>query len=394
MIARFLSQTSLSRGVARQPMTPTSHDVFLTQLRESQVLSPQQLAETVGALRQQFPNPRALAQELLRRNWLTPYQVNQLLAGKGKSLLLGPYRLLQRLGEGGSGQVFKAEHSVMKRTVALKVLRAEMVADGEMRKRFEREIQVISRLTHPHVVQAFDTGTISNTYYLAMEYIQGQDLNQLVKQSGRLPVDQACDYIRQAALALQHIHEQGLVHRDIKPSNLILCQPATTAVMPALDRDRTVPLGPPATGQAALVKLLDLALARLHSVNASERTRSLTANDSATLGTLDYLAPEQAINFHAVDGRADIYSLGCTFYFLLTGHTPFTEGTVAQILMKHQTMDPRPVHLERPEVPGTVSALIPEDDGQASGGSLAVRWRGGCCLACSRRHCSGGFHLE
>lgn len=340
-------------------MALTSLNAFLTDLREFQILSPEQLSETVNQLQRQFPSSRALAQELLRRNWLTPFQANQLLAGQGKSLLLGPYRMLQRLGEGGSGQVFKAEHVMMKRRVALKFLRAELVADQEMRRRFEREIQVISQLTHPHVVQAYDAGTVGNTYFLAMEYVEGQDLNQLVKKSGPLPVDQACDYIRQAALALQHIHQQGLVHRDIKPSNLMLCEPALTAVKAGADRDRTVAMGPAAIARpVATIKLLDLGLARLHHLNGADRTRSLTANDSMTMGTLDYLAPEQAVNFHAVDGRADIYSLGCSFYYLLTGHPPFTEGTVAEILMKHQNVDPPPVSQERPDMPPWGAALI------------------------------------
>jgi len=339
-------------------MALTSLNGFLTDLREFRILPPQQLAETVGPLQQQFPNARTLAQELLRRNWLTPYQANQLLAGQGRSLLLGPYRLLQRLGEGGSGQVFKAEHIMMKRPVALKVLRADLMTDPEMRGRFEREIQVISQITHPHVVQAHDAGTVGNTYYLAMEYLQGQDLNRVVRKSGPLPVDQACDFIRQAALALQHIHEHGLVHRDVKPSNLILCEPAGAAIVAAGDRDRTLALAPAVARPAAIVKLLDLGLARLYRLDAAERTRSLTANDSMTLGTLDYLPPEQAVNFHTVDARGDIYGLGCTFYYLLTGHPPFTEGTVAEILMKHQTADPHPVQQRRPDLPPWVAALV------------------------------------
>ena len=165
---------------------------------------------------------RRLAGELIRRGWLTPYQVNQLLQGRGRELLLGSYVLLERLGEGGMGQVFKARNWKLGQVVALKLIRKERIDDPDAVRRFQREIRAAAQLDHPNIVLAFDADEVGGTHLLVMEYVEGTDLAKLVKQDGPLPVDKACDYIRQAALGLQHAHERGLVHRDIKPHNLLL----------------------------------------------------------------------------------------------------------------------------------------------------------------------------
>jgi serine/threonine protein kinase len=189
-----------------------------------------------------------------------------------------------------------------------------------------------------------------------MEYVEGVDFGKLIKKSGRLPVDQACDYIRQAALGLQHIHECGLVHRDIKPTNLLVTALATQGEL------KTV--GSITSRQAAglpwgLVKLLDLGLARLADpINGAAPGSPLTQAGGALRGTADYLPPEQAIDFHKADIRSDIYSLGCTFYFLLTGQPPFDGGTLAQKLMKHQREEPKVVDLVRPEVPKKTAMIL------------------------------------
>src|SRR5262249_28511053 len=162
------------------------------------------------------------AKELLSRNWLTAYQLNQLLQGHGGDLVLGPYVLLERLGEGGAGQVFKARHQKLLRVVALKLIREELLTDAEVVARFYREIQVLSQLDHPNIIHAYDAGPAGATHFLAMEFVEGTDLGKLVKRGGPLPIQQACEYVRQAAGGLQHAHERGLVHRDIKPHNLIM----------------------------------------------------------------------------------------------------------------------------------------------------------------------------
>jgi serine/threonine protein kinase len=191
-------------------------------LRQSAILERDQLDEAARDLQARFPEPRALARELLQRGWLTPYQVNQLLSDSGRSLVWRPYIVLERLGEGGTGQVFKARHQHMQRVVALKVIRPELLADADVVSRFHREIQVASQVSHPNVVHAYDAGDIGGAQALVLEYVEGISLDRQVKEAGPLPGAMACDYIRQAALGLQHIHECGLVHRDIKPSNLLV----------------------------------------------------------------------------------------------------------------------------------------------------------------------------
>ena len=173
-------------------------------------------------LQRRCADPRTLARELMQRGWLTPYQLNQVFLGRGRELLLGQYLLMERVGDGGMGQVFKARHQDMKRTVAVKVIRKDLLGDPETANRFRREVELISQLTHPHVAHAYDASLTGPICYLVMEYVEGISLAKLVQTNGPLAVEQACDYIRQAALGLQHIHERGLVHRDIKPLNLIV----------------------------------------------------------------------------------------------------------------------------------------------------------------------------
>jgi serine/threonine-protein kinase len=265
--------------------------------------------------------PRDVARDLVARNWLTPYQVNQLFLGRAQDLVIGPYRVLERLGEGGAGQVFKAQHQAMNRIVALKVIRRELLSEPEVVSRFYREIAVVGQLSHPNIVHAYDAGPIGVTHVLAMEYVEGIDLHRLVKRSGQLPVGQACEYIRQAALGLQHAHERGLVHRDIKPANLLVTTPPTA------------PEG--------IIKILDLGLARLHQTTMDgEVTSVFTPVNSVIMGTPDYMAPEQAVNFHSADIRSDIYSLGCTLHYLLTGQPPFPGGNLTEKLLRHQQAEP------------------------------------------------------
>jgi len=322
---------------------PASADALVNVLRQYRLLSAAQLQE-VRILGGSGVDARRLAQELLRRGWLTAYQVNQLLQGRGSDLVLGAYVLLERLGEGGAGQVFKARHQGLDRMVALKVIRAALLSDPEVVGRFHREIQVLSRLSHPNVVRAYDAGPCGNTHMLVMEYVEGIDLARLVRKNGPLPVAQACAYIRQASLGLQHAHEHHLVHRDIKPHNLLVS----------------------GQGAAGQVKILDMGLARIGRSASGETTAafterlgsSLTPVGAVMLGTLDYMAPEPALDFHKADIRADIYSLGCTFYFLLAGRPPFGEGTVTQKLLSHQNRDVPDLAQVRRDVPVHLRAVL------------------------------------
>jgi eukaryotic-like serine/threonine-protein kinase len=205
------------------------------------------------------------------------------------------YRVQTLLGRGGMGAVYRAEHRLMERTVALKVISRELMDRPAVVERFRREVKAASRLTHPNIVQAYDAEQAGDTHFLVMECVEGTTLARLVAERGPLPAAEACDYVRQAGEGLQHAYEHGMVHRDIKPHNLMV-----TA--------------------AGRVKILDFGLARLGSeIGPAD---AVTAS-GMVLGTADYIAPEQADDPHAADTRADVYSLGCTLYFLLTGHPPF-----------------------------------------------------------------------
>lgn len=324
-------------------------------LRRLQLLEPVQLGE-VARLVPTFPDARALAKELLQRAWLTPYQVNQLLQGRGGDLVLGQYVIQERLGEGGMGQVFKAQQRRLNRVVALKVIRKDRLANPEAVRRFHREVQAVAQLSHPNVVVAYDADQVCNTHFFAMEYVEGTDLARLVRESGPLPAVFACDYIRQAALGLQHAHERGLVHRDIKPSNLLVAWAASRRSKVPAGAAPARAAGEGTTGRP-IVKILDMGLARLDSADDDDSTSQLT-QEGSVMGTLDYLAPEQAQNSRLADIRSDLYSLGCTFYFILTGQVPFPGGTATEKLLRHRLDDPPSVDKLRPDVPAGVAAVI------------------------------------
>jgi serine/threonine-protein kinase len=333
-------------------------------LRKSQLLEPNQLDELRLALQPRYPDARALAGELIRRNWLTPYQINQLFQEHGQTLSLGQYVLLERLGEGGMGQVFKARHRSLGRIVALKIVRKERLVKPEVVRRFHREVQAAAQLEHPNVVRAFDADHIGNTLFIAMEYVEGIDLLRLVKTRGPLPIDQACAVIIQTAQGLQHAHERGLVHRDIKPANLLVTQlpglgPKSAAVHVPTLCEQKPGQGDLLSGvdRGPLVKILDMGLARINRGVEDEREGAVTQL-GALVGTIDYLAPEQAQNASSVDIRADIYSLGCTFYYLLTGKVPFTGRTAMEKLIKLRMEEPPPVELLRPEVSPSLALVV------------------------------------
>jgi serine/threonine protein kinase len=331
-----LRQGSPGPRTEREDM-PVSRTSLIDTCARLELLSPAQLRELDNGGLSGVAESHILARELVRRGWLGPYQVNRLLQGRAGDLRIGPYLILVRLGEGGAGQVFKACHLTLNRLVALKVIRQDLVEDAEAIGRFYREMAVVGQLSHPNVVHAFDAGPVGSVHVLVMEYVEGTDLNQLIKKSGPLAVAESCDYIRQAALGLQHAHERGLVHRDIKPANLLV--------------------GRTAAGFGT-VKIADLGLARLRQ-SAGDLTLSptLTPRGSALMGTPDYLAPEQALDFHGADIRADIYSLGCTFYYLLTGQPPFP-GNLTEKLLRHQQEEPPALERFRGDVPSGLSALL------------------------------------
>jgi formylglycine-generating enzyme required for sulfatase activity/tRNA A-37 threonylcarbamoyl transferase component Bud32 len=306
---------------------------FLAALRQSQLLAPEQFDELPDVVAA-FPEPADLAKELLRRGWLTLYQIAHLFQGRASDLLLGRYVLLEPLGQGGMGQVFKARHRRLDRTVALKLIRPDQLTDPEVVRRFQRESRAAGRLAHPNVITIHDADEINGTHFFAMEYVEGTDLGRLVARRGPLPAEEACDYVRQAALGLQHAHERGLVHRDVKPANLLV------------------------TGSPPVVKVLDLGLARLQRLTEEERLASFLTTDGALLGTLDYQAPEQALDPRSVDTRADVYSLGCTLYHLLAGRPPFADCSPPQKLVGHKREEPPALEAARPDLPPGLVAVV------------------------------------
>jgi WD40 repeat protein/serine/threonine protein kinase len=358
------ASSSGGRTAITQIIEPlTSVSAALEVLRETGILTMPQLNQLIMEdLQGKYADAAALAQELGTRGWLNQYQIDQLLQGHARELALGPYIVLDRLGEGGAGQVFKARHQRMDRLVALKVIRKELLTDKEAIGRFYREIQVASQLKHPNLVHAYDAGPLGDLHFLAMEYVEGIDLARLVKQQGPLPVEQACDYIRQAGLGLHYTHSHGLVHRDIKPSNLFVTDfPAASGGCESpgdmANQGTDVPRSP--AHPWGTVKILDLGLARLQPRTEEDGTTSFLTNTGAVMmGTLDYMAPEQALDFHGADIRADIYSLGCTLYHLLTGRPPFAGGTPAQKLLYHQQMAPPPIEEVRQDVPPAVLTVL------------------------------------
>jgi serine/threonine protein kinase len=243
------------------------------------------------------------------------------------------YLIHERIGEGGMGQVYLARHLHNGRSVALKVVRPDRLANPEAVRRFQREAKAAARLTHPHIVTIYDSGQAGDTHFLVMEYVEGIDLARLLKELGRLPVAEACDYVRQAALGLQHAHERGLVHRDIKPHNLL-------------------------RGTDGTIKVLDMGLARLDQLSHPDSSASELTQTGTLMGTPAYVAPEQALDPRRADIRSDVYSLGCTLYHLLTGQPPFPRGSLAEILLKHQLTEPTAVEELRPEVPPRLGAVL------------------------------------
>lgn len=239
------------------------------------------------------------------------------------------YRIVKELGRGGMGVVYLAEHTIMERPVALKVISRGLVANSRAVDRFRQEVKAAAKLSHPNIVTAHDAEHAGGLHFLVMEYIEGISVAQFVQKRGPLSVPQACNVIKQVARGLQHAHEKGMVHRDIKPQNLLITK----------------------KGQ---VKVLDFGLAKLlHNTDDEQLT-----DVEMVLGTPDYIAPEQAYNSQNVDIRSDLYSLGCTFYFLLTGRPPFRDGSAMDKLLKHAETLAKPVHEVRAEIPATVSAVV------------------------------------
>jgi len=326
-------------------------------LRRIRLLGPSQLEEVTRDLQHRFRDPRALARALIDRDWLTPYQVNQLLQGAGQDLVLGSYIVLQRIHETFIGTVFKAQHQHMKRLVALTVVRESLLRQPEAVDRFYQEIQAASQLIHPHILCAFDAGPIGRTHFFAMEYVEGIDLGQLIKQSGPLAPDLAATFIRQAAVALHHAGQRGFLHHDLRPANLLLSHCGGRA-----ERSPAHAETPRPSSQAlaeASIKICNLGLTLLQPrARGSFSSEMSMAEAAQNLGTLDYVAPEQLQGAPLSDVRSNLYSLGGILYYLLAGNAPYPEAQSAVKLLQLQASQPAPLESLRRDVPPALAALV------------------------------------
>jgi serine/threonine protein kinase len=312
---------------------PGTTDEFLDLVHKSAVVDNQRLGAYLAGLRAAgplSPEPARVAGLLVRDGILTLFQAEQILQGKWRRFGIGKYKVLERLGSGSTAGVYLCQHERVRRLVAVKVLPTSSANDPWSLERFYREARALSALDHANIVRAYDIDQDETLHFLVMEYVDGSSLQDIVGKGGPMDRTRAAHYIRQAALGLQHAHESaGLVLRDIKPGDILV--------------DRS-----------GCVKLIDLGAALF-----SHEDRDFAGKSGGYMvGNPDYMAPEQALDPWAVDIRADIYSLGATFYFCLTRRTPFRGGTVAQKLLWHQTQQPEPIRKLRPKVPEGLAALI------------------------------------
>ena len=275
--------------------------------------------------------PQELADALIKEGALTHFQAEKLIAGRWRGFVINDkYRLLERLGAGGMGAVYLCEHIHMGRKVALKILPVQQAGDPASLARFYREAKAVARLDHPNIVRAHDIDHDAKLHFIVLEFVDGCNLHDFVRRNGALSCERAAHYIRQAALGLQHAHEAGLVHRDIKPGNLLL--------------DR-----------GGVVKLLDMGLARFFHEDSAAFIKEYEVG--YIIGTGDYIAPEQIVDSR-VDIRADIYSLGGTLYYLLTGKSPFQDGSSSQKIIWHQVRHPKSLRVLRPDVPEAMVQVL------------------------------------
>ncbi|GHT27423.1 hypothetical protein FACS18942_06730 [Planctomycetales bacterium] len=324
---------------------------FIELLRRSGLVEQNKLDETLAALDseltpEQLDDVRCIARQFLKRYLLTVWQVRQLFKGRYRGFFLRQYKILGHLGSGGMSSVYLAEHILMKRRVAVKVLPRKRLEKSVYLERFIREAQAIASLDHKNIIRAYDIDEADGIHYIVMEYFPGKNLQELVDKEGTILFSRIVNILRQIADALGCAHETGIIHRDVKPGNILVNE----------------------LGEA---KILDLGLALIDEKMFEGRITHIQEN--TILGTADYLAPEQALDSHKIDARADIYSLGGVLYFCLTGHAPFPEGSVSTRLLAHQQRELPDILIDRPDAPPDLISICkkmmnkrPEDRQQSA----------------------------
>ena len=320
------------------PKTQTVEE-FSSILKRSNLLDEDQFPQAellISNLLAESPDgvdAHAAAKAVARAKLITRWQASLLLAGT-TGFFLGRYKLLSELGRGGMGAVYKAEQQPLGRQVALKLMSPKMLKNQPAVDRFNREIQAAAALNHRNIVAAFDADQVGKVHFLVMEYVEGKDLSQLIKPDKTLPEQVACDYIRQAALGLQHAHDMGMCHRDIKPANLLIVGHGTTS---------------------PVVKILDMGLARFTSESEAEGGLTQTGQ---IMGTPDYISPEQARDTHSADIRSDVYSLGCSLFRILTGKVPFNGDSFMAKLLARSSGDPPLVSSLMPHISPQLDQIV------------------------------------
>jgi serine/threonine protein kinase len=345
-------------------MAVTTVTDLVDTITQHRLLLPGPLQELTADLQTRFDDPKQLARELADRGWLSTYQISLLLQGRVEELELGPYLLVEPLGESTTDQVYRARHRVFNRIVALRVINHDRLTNPEALQLFHREIQAAAQLEHPNLVVAYDADSVGDRHFFSMEYAEGINLDRLVRESGPLPIEDVCEFVRQVAAGLQHAYERGMLHGDLKPSNLILARKGGLADKGGSGTSLSSGTGlGSAPGSGSGSGLLRGTLVKVVGLTHLQPTGRLPGGSSLSVdtdlpGSPDFLAPERGSDPTQGDIRSDLYSLGCTFYYLLTGWVPFPGGTVTEKLEKHRTQAPLPIAQLRPDVPADAIAIV------------------------------------
>ena len=327
----------------KQGNSSVNSNVFLSKLSHVGILTAEEIESASKALNSDPPgsNPKQLAGSLVAEGKLTAYQASALLEGQPE-LLIDKYLILDLIDVGGMGVVFKAVHRTMNRIVAIKMIDPQILSTQDHVRRFQREVRVAATLEHPNIVRSYDADRANGAYFLVMEYVRGKTLLQIVKSKGPMSLEASVDCILQSARGLLHAHDRGIIHRDIKPGNLMR------------DSDETI-------------KILDLGLANIdpsvgNKANTNASRPAIQASEltthGAVLGTVCYMSPEQTLDARQADARSDIYSLGCTWYFLLTGEPVYSSDTIIKTFLQHREAEIPSVRQSRPDVPDSIEAII------------------------------------